>query len=185
MDSILMIAGLGNPGTKYAKNRHNVGFLVVDALLNELGNSSYKKDSGGEYARLKYEGTRGFTDLVLYKPMKFMNLSGVSLIPAMRFFKVKTENLLVIHDEIELPFGEIRLKKGGGHKGHNGLRDIIGKGGSPEFHRLRMGVGRPEHADVAGYVLSDFSKEEQSRFDDFLSSGIRHCREWIESRSGG
>ena len=185
MERKALIAGLGNPGTKYRWNRHNAGFLVLDALAEELGSTQFKKESNGESLKISYETASGARlDLILFKPMQFMNLSGAPLCPVLKFHQIPVQNLLVIHDEIELPFGDIRMKTGGGHKGHNGLRDIIAKCGSPDFHRLRMGVGRPEKGDVAGYVLSDYSKEERNQFHDYLGTGISMCREWLNGLNG-
>ncbi len=163
-----MIVGLGNPGAKYANNRHNVGFMLVDALARESNAESFKSKFSAEWCKARAKGE----DLALLKPQTFMNLSGQSVQPAASFLKVEAANILVVHDELDLPFGEVRLKVGGGHAGHNGLRSIIGCMGTPEFVRLRIGIGRPP-ADfggaVADFVLANFSGEERVILPDVLS----------------
>lgn len=152
--SIKAIIGLGNPGPKYHYNRHNIGFLVLDALA-EKHHASWQKKSDRETTEVEINGH----NILLIKPQTFMNDSG-KVIPALAKQGIKAENILVIHDELEKPFGKIEAKTGGSHKGHNGLRSIIGTCGA-DFHRLRFGIGRPENReDVAEYVLSNFSKNE-------------------------
>lgn len=172
-----MIVGLGNPGEKYRLTRHNAGALAADALLLDIGDGSYKKDFGGLVTKVRH----GSMDVVILKPQEFMNVSGSAVTRAMKFYRIEPEHMLVLHDEIELPFGEIRLKMGGGHKGHNGLRDIMAKIGTPEFYRLRMGVDRPPHKNVADYVLSNFSKDEQSQFDGYFYESTKLIMEWLAS----
>lgn len=154
-----LIVGLGNPGDQYAKTRHNIGFRVLDSLgLN------FHKGFLGLVARS--------SDQIYLKPQTFMNRSGDSVLAALSFHKIKPENLLVIHDELDLPFGTVKLKKGGGHAGHNGLRDIIRVIG-PEFSRIRMGIGKPEHkTQVADYVLSAFTNQEESILPDLIAQAV-------------
>jgi PTH1 family peptidyl-tRNA hydrolase len=151
-----LVVGLGNPGAKYERNRHNIGFRVVDELARSIGALKTGK-LGGETAT----GMLGRDKLVLLKPMEFMNLSGFAVQRTAAFHGIEAGNILVIHDEIDLPFGVVRLKNGGGHGGHNGLRSIHEQLGEAGFARLRMGVGRDPNAqpgakDAAGWVLSDF-----------------------------
>lgn len=145
-----LVVGLGNPGDRYARTRHNVGFQVLDSL--------------GLDFHQKFQGLCAQSGDVLYlKPQTFMNCSGDSVLAALSFYKIKPENLLVIHDELDLPFGIIRLKKSGGHAGHNGLRDIIRLIG-PDFSRIRIGIGKPEQkTQVVDYVLSPFTPTEESK----------------------
>lgn len=181
----LLLAGLGNPGEKYRRTRHNIGFLALDRLAEQLGlrPANLEKKWKSEYARTRYETPGGAgADLVLLKPQDFMNRSGSSVAPALNFFKCDIKDCLALHDEIELPFAEIRLKEGGGHKGHNGLRDIIAQTGSADFFRLRLGVDRPEGREVAAYVLSNFSNEEFDRMDAFLDAAADEVRRWIDAR---
>jgi len=158
---MLLIAGLGNPGPRYADTRHNLGFLVVDALASRLGADPFRDKFSAQVSRAR----SGAEELILLKPQTFMNLSGQSVQPAAAFFKVTTPQVLVLHDELDLPSGEIRLKQGGGHAGHNGLRSLIERMGSPDFLRLRLGIGRPTAAfrDVADYVLARFEAEERAQ----------------------
>ena len=149
----VLIVGLGNPGAQYQQTRHNIGFMVIDELASRLGVSVSKDKFSGFYGT----GKLGSTPVVLLKPQTFMNRSGQSVVPALQFFKVKPALLIVIHDELDLPFSNCRLKVGGGHAGHNGLRSIIGQLGNRDFIRLRMGIGRPHHGDVSRFVLSGFS----------------------------
>ncbi|WP_347266401.1 aminoacyl-tRNA hydrolase [Paracoccus sp. (in: a-proteobacteria)] len=159
-----LIVGLGNPGTKYAANRHNVGFMAVDRIAADHGFSPWRARFQGEIA----EGRLGHLRVTLLKPATFMNLSGQSVGEAMRYLKLAPEDVIVLHDELDLAPGKLRLKLGGGHAGHNGLRSIhqhIDEG----YRRLRIGIGHPGHKDrVAGYVLSDFAKAEAEGLDDVL-----------------
>jgi PTH1 family peptidyl-tRNA hydrolase len=152
-----LIVGLGNPGAGYARHRHNVGFMAVDALAHEQRFSSYSKKFTAELA----DGMIADQRAVLLKPLTYMNHSGQSVGEACRFYKIAPEQVLVIHDDLDLVFGKIRIKQGGGHGGHNGLRDIdrhVGK----DYWRIRFGIGHPGHKDrVHDYVLSDFTKAEQ------------------------
>ncbi len=161
-----LVVGLGNPAKKYAKNRHNRGFMVADALRVELGAPDWRDKWKGVTTK---EG-----DVALLKPLTFMNLSGESVQPAAAFLKVSPAEMIVIHDELDLPFGEVRLKVGGGHAGHNGLRSIIECFGSPDFVRVRVGIGRPPPGfggDVADYVLSNFDPVETAELPDVLDRG--------------
>lgn len=172
------IVGLGNPGAKYALTRHNIGFLVVDALAQEFGARSFKNEFKSQVARLRLEGS---DELLLIKPQTFMNLSGEAVQAAMAFFKIPPDNLLVVHDEVDLPFGQIRLQKNRGHGGHNGVRDIHAKIGS-DYARLRFGVGRPlqPQMEVADYVLQNFSKEELDRLPEFVGPAAEGVLSFVE-----
>lgn len=153
---IKIIIGLGNPGPKYHYTRHNIGFLVVDALA-EKHHASWQKKQNYETAEIEINGEK----IVLVKPQTFMNDSG-KVIPSLLKQGLTANNLLVVHDELEKPFGKVEFKTGSSHRGHNGLRSIIAACGA-EFHRLRCGIGRPENKeDVPDYVLSNFSKNENT-----------------------
>lgn len=159
-----LVVGLGNPGPKYAKNRHNVGFMVVDRLAAELG-ADLRDRHRGRSAKVRLGGE----DVVLLEPLTYMNRSGESVQEAMHFYKVPLPSVLVVHDELDLPFGALRLKQGGGAAGHNGLRSIIACCGGPDFARLRIGIGRPPHGGpVHGWVLGDFDATESARLPDVL-----------------
>ena len=158
---MLLIVGLGNPGTQYEETRHNIGFKVIDKLVCDFGANDISKNS--------FHGTLfKSSNILLLKPTTFMNLSGNSVQAVKNFYKIELEDIIVIHDDIDLPFSALRFKNGGGHGGHNGLRSIdamIGK----EYNRVRMGVGKPEYkSQVADYVLHDFSKEESERLDGWI-----------------
>jgi PTH1 family peptidyl-tRNA hydrolase len=155
-----LIAGLGNPGPKYAGNRHNVGFMVVEELARRWGAEGFRDKLRGELSRVAV----GSADVVLLKPMTYMNLSGESVQAVMRFFKIPLERLLCVHDELDLEFGVVRLKTGGGTAGHNGLKSIVQHCGGPEFLRCRIGIGRPERGSAEQYVLSDFNSLERAEF---------------------
>ncbi|KPK16868.1 MAG: hypothetical protein AMJ62_03745 [Myxococcales bacterium SG8_38] len=152
-----LIAGLGNPGPKYAANRHNVGFMVVDELARRWGAPSFRSKCKGELSKVAV----GPEEVVLLKPMTFMNRSGESLQAAMQFYKVPLERVMCVHDELDLEFGVVRLKIGGGTAGHNGLRSVIQRCGAPDFLRCRVGIGRPDRGRPEHYVLSDFSSLER------------------------
>lgn len=168
---MFLVVGLGNPGKKYEGNRHNVGFMAVERLARSHGLSDFKEKWSGVWAKgeLAVEGVRHA--VAVLEPQTFMNLSGDSVQPAAAFLKVGPPQLVVVHDELDLPWRDVRLKVGGGHAGHNGLRSIIGRLGSPEFVRVRVGVGRPPpgfRGDVADYVLADFDSMERAELPDVL-----------------
>jgi peptidyl-tRNA hydrolase, PTH1 family len=156
MDTPLLIAGLGNPGSQYAKNRHNAGFIVLDELHAHYKFGPWKAKFDG----LLSEGTLGGRKTYLLKPQTFMNLSGGSVGPALRFFKLPLEALVVVHDEIDLAAGKLKVKTGGGDAGQNGLRSITATLG-PDYRRVRLGIGHPgEKTKVTGHVLQNFSKDD-------------------------
>jgi PTH1 family peptidyl-tRNA hydrolase len=161
---VKLIVGLGNPGAKYAANRHNIGFMALDRLAEDHGFTPWK----ARFQALTSEGRLGDTRITLLKPQTFMNLSGQSVGEAMRYLKLTPDDVIVLHDELDLVPGKARVKKGGGHAGHNGLRSIHQHIGA-DYHRVRLGIGHPGHKDrVAAYVLSDFAKAEQDWLDDLL-----------------
>lgn len=169
---IQLIVGLGNPGSQYEQTRHNAGFLFVDALARQHG-VSFKSESKfhGEACKFTLNGS----DVWLLKPMTFMNRSGQGIAALARFYKIEVENILVAHDELDLPPGDIRLKQGGGHGGHNGLRDTIEKlGNNRDFQRLRIGIGHPGHASqVTGYVLGNAPADEQRLIEDAIDAALK------------
>ena len=152
-----LIAGLGNPGPKYAGNRHNVGFLVVDELARRWNAPRSREKFKSEFSKVSVNGE----EIVLLKPMTYMNLSGESVQAAMRFFKVPTAQVVAVHDELDLEFGVVRMKAGGGTAGHNGLRSMVQHCGGPDFVRCRVGIGRPARGRPEQYVLSDFASLER------------------------
>lgn len=166
---IKLIVGLGNPGLQYQQTRHNAGFLFLDELVAANYGSQWQNNRQffGEISVFNYSGER----VVAIKPITFMNKSGQAVAGIASFYKIKSDEILVVHDELELPVGHAKMKFGGGHAGHNGLRDIIAKIGSADFYRLRIGIGRPQVGSVADYVLSKPSLEDQGKID-FLSSSI-------------
>ena len=159
---MFLVVGLGNPGREYERHRHNVGFLVVDELARRIEADSFRAKFGGVIAKgWLSDDEQGW----LLKPQTYMNLSGDSVQPCAAFFKIPHERVIVIHDEIDLPFETVRIKRGGGHAGNNGVRSIIGRMG-PDFLRVRVGVGRPGadfKGDVASWVLQAFSSEEREK----------------------
>jgi PTH1 family peptidyl-tRNA hydrolase len=169
---IRLIVGLGNPGSSYAETRHNAGFRFIEQLVSRTG-ASLKNESklGGHAAKVAIAGN----DVWLLMPDTFMNNSGDSVAAAARFYKVDPEETLVVHDELDLSPGTVRLKVGGGHGGHNGLRDIIPKLGSKEFVRLRIGIGHPGSASqVASYVLKKAPNAEQELTDEAIARALGH-----------
>ena len=168
-----LIVGLGNPGAKYAQNRHNIGFMAVDRIAADHGFAPFRAKFQGQVS----EGRFGSDRAMLLKPETFMNLSGQSVGEAMRYLKITSEDVIVFHDEIDLAPGKVRLKMGGGHAGHNGLRSIHGHIG-PDYQRVRLGVGHPGRKEaVPGYVLHDFPKADAEWLDDVLrgiGDGIAH-----------
>ncbi|HJU49083.1 MAG TPA: aminoacyl-tRNA hydrolase [Gaiellaceae bacterium] len=157
----LLVAGLGNPGREHARDRHNVGWMVVDELARRHANGAFKGKFSGRVAETRL----GTSRVALLKPETYMNESGRSVQAASRFYKVPPERLLVVHDEVDLDVGRLQARLGGGLAGHNGLRSVARSLGSPDFARLRIGVGRPGRGDprpVADYVLSPFAPEDDA-----------------------
>lgn len=175
-----LIACLGNPGKKYSKNRHNAGFLCADRIAARF-NIAINKSSG---SLALGSGSIAGEDVLIALPKSFMNRSGEALIHQIQYSKIDPSRLIVIHDELEIPFGDIRIKKGGGHKGHNGLRSIIEQLGSADFWRIRFGIGRPpEGVGVADYVLSDFDKEEFSKLETHADRALDCIQEIISGNA--
>ncbi len=162
MAGIKMIIGLGNPGKAYEGTRHNIGFDVVDAVAARLDAAVRQKKFNSLLGEARYQDLR----VLLLKPQQFMNLSGQAVAAAAGFYKLAAGDLMVIADDLALPAGQIRMRPGGGSGGHNGLRDIIGRLGSDQFARLRVGIGSPEFGDAADFVLSRPSAAQQAALDE-------------------
>lgn len=175
MSAPRLIVGLGNPGAEYEDNRHNLGFWFIDALARDLKVSLASQG--------KFHGAVGrCDDLWLLKPSTFMNRSGQAVVALAHFYKILPDEILVVHDELDLPPGSLRLKQGGGNGGHNGLKDIQAHLSVPDFWRLRVGIGHPgDRNEVVNYVLKAPRKEEQSLIDDALT---RCLNAWPKLASG-
>ncbi len=159
---MFLVVGLGNPGREYEQTRHNVGFMVVDALAERASARVSDKKFKARVGRARLQGE----DCLLMKPETFMNLSGESVGPALGFFKLATQQVIVLHDELDLPLGKLKMKKGGGHGGHNGLRSLKKHLPDDGFVRIRIGIGRPPPQwDSADYVLSKFNRDEWTEVD--------------------
>ena len=168
-----LFAGLGNPGATYATNRHNVGFMAVDHIASRYGFSPWKKKG----LSLISEGRVESGKIILVKPQSFMNESGLPIADIARFYKIDTNNVFVFHDELDLTAGKVRVKLGGGHGGHNGLRDILNKTGKNNYIRIRIGIGHPGlKEDVTNWVLTKFSPDEKK----IISSSYSKFEETIE-----
>ena len=168
---VKLIVGLGNPGEKYAKTRHNAGFLFLDQLCSQLGTSlKADKTCFGRSVKVTIAGQ----ELRLLAPDTFMNLSGKAVGAATNYYKIDMSEVLVVHDELDLDAGIARLKLSGGHGGNNGLRDIIQTGGTKDFARLRIGIGHPGVGrDVASYVLKQANKADQQNIDNAIAESLR------------
>jgi PTH1 family peptidyl-tRNA hydrolase len=165
----ILFVGLGNPGREYRNNRHNIGFMALDRLAGRLGINFSRLESKALITKTEYSGRR----LILAKPQTFMNLSGQSVSSLVRFYKIPLENMLVAYDDVDLPFGTIRLRPGGGSAGHRGMGSVIERLGIENFPRLRMGVGRPPgHMEAADYVLQDFSRSEVETLPVILDNAV-------------
>lgn len=160
-----LLVGLGNPGKQYADNRHNVGFMAIDAIAKEFSIGPFRAKFQGEIA----EGRIGDQRVALLKPLTYMNESGKSVGAAAKFYKIEPDHIITFHDELDLAPAKIRTKKGGGNAGHNGLRSMDAHLGTPDYIRVRLGIGHPGDKDrVHGYVLGDFSKADQDWLPDYL-----------------
>ena len=171
MATIQLVAGLGNPGAKYEQTRHNAGFWFVDEVARHF-NALFKSESKykSEVARCTIAGN----DCRLQKPMDFMNRSGLRVASLAAFYQIPRNSILIVHDDLDLSPGTIKLKRGGGHGGHNGLRDLIPHLGGNDFLRLRIGIGHPGHRDdVVGYVLKHASRDEQTAIDQAIEEAVK------------
>lgn len=176
-----IFVGLGNPGANYAHNRHNIGFMALDQIATENSFGPWKSKFQGRIS----EGRLGHEKVILLKPETFMNLSGQSVGEAMRFFKLESTDINVFHDELDLAPGKCRVKSGGGHAGHNGLRSLHQHIGA-DYQRVRLGIGHPGHKDaVAGYVLHDFAKADQVWLPDLLSGIADGAGKLAQADTGG
>jgi peptidyl-tRNA hydrolase, PTH1 family len=185
-----LVVGLGNPGTEYAKNRHNVGSMVVDLLAGRLGvRFSRHRRAHAQVAEARLGVGADAPRVVLAKPLSYMNLSGGPVAALRQFYKVPLSQVVAVHDDLDIPFGQLRLKLGGGEGGHNGLRSMSGSLGGREYLRARFGIGRPPgRQDPADFVLSDFSGTERKELDllvdraaDAVEALIAHGLEWSQN----
>ncbi len=168
----MIVAGLGNPGARYEGTRHNIGFAVIDLIAERWGRPAFRDKFNGELALVEMPGSSGREKVYLLKPQTFMNLSGESVQPAAAFFKKGSQEVLVLHDELDLPLGRIQLKEGGGSGGHNGLKSVTERLGSPNYKRLRLGIGRPPvdfRGSPADFVLQGFAPFEETSVQDLVS----------------
>ena len=171
-----VIAGLGNPGKQYERTRHNVGFMAADVLAKRHGLKFDKMMSKGMVALGEIDGHK----VALVKPQTFMNVSGECIGPVMKFYKTPPEQLLVMYDELDIPFAQLRMKPGGGAGGHNGMKSIIQRITSQDFPRIRLGIGRPPgRMDPAAFVLQPFALNEQPDVDDMLAKAADAVEIWL------
>lgn len=163
-----LIAGLGNPGARYADNRHNIGFMVADVLADRAG-SRFRREALRGHAAV---GALAGVPVIVVKPMSYMNNSGRPIRASAAYYKLAPDHVVVVHDELDLPFGTIRLKLGGGDNGHNGLRSVSAAFGTRDYYRVRVGIGRPPGGwDPADYVLSDFAPAERGELPPLIERG--------------
>ncbi|BAC12017.1 stage V sporulation protein C (peptidyl-tRNA hydrolase (PTH)) [Oceanobacillus iheyensis HTE831] len=174
-----LIVGLGNPGRKFKKTRHNIGFFVIDELLQrhkwKLNNSKFE----GDYSIEHFDGEK----VILLQPQTYMNLSGKSISPLMDYFDIDVDDVIVVYDDLDLPTGKIRLRQKGGHGGHNGVRSTIDHLGTKDFKRVRLGIGRPTNATpVIDYVLGKFPKQETTAVTDSVEKAADAIEAWIKGK---
>lgn len=178
MDTKFIIVGLGNPGQEYEKTRHNFGFFVIEALeelCEKNGKTQLLSGKKDPYIlnKVTLPSSFGFSEeIFLLRPLTFMNRSGEAVRQVSSFYRIPPSDTLVLHDELDLPLGRMKLKKGGGNAGHNGLKSIQQCLGTPDFYRLRLGIGRPAQQEVYSYVLSKFAKANQSTLEATISGAI-------------
>ena len=185
-----LVAGLGNPGREYERNRHNVGFLVAEMLAGRNGSRFGRhRRAVAEVAEARLGTGMDAPAMVLVKPMTYMNLSGGPVVALANFYKIPTERIIAVHDELDLPYGVVRVKQGGGEGGHNGLRSMSQSLSTKDYHRVRIGIGRPPgRQDPADYVLSDFTTAERKELEflvdrsaDIVESIITHGLEHTQN----
>lgn len=178
-DEAMLIVGLGNPGPQYQTTRHNAGFMMLDRFCESIGASMTQSKYKGIFGTARFNGK----SLLLLKPQTYMNLSGESVVACMSFYHLECDHVIVIHDDLDLNVGDVRFKTAGGAGGHNGLKSIISLTGSEAFHRIRLGIGRPEHHDVVNYVLGSFQDDVKDLFSDSLNVGVDALKTFVASGS--
>lgn len=175
---MILIIGLGNPGEEYARTRHNIGFIVLDKFNEETGIKNKITRFNSIIIKSEYAGK----NLLCVKPFTYMNNSGSAVLQVIRNFESEIESIIIIHDDLDIAFGEIRFKSGGGTGGHNGLESIAGKLGHADFDRLRFGIGRPPgKKDPADFVLSKFKRNEVKLLDSVISTCVDALKDYIEN----
>jgi PTH1 family peptidyl-tRNA hydrolase len=172
---LTLIVGLGNPGRKHARNRHNAGFLTVDRLARGHGLTFARRKGKAKIAEGIIAGQR----VILAKPQTYMNLSGESVAKLARFFKIPSQRVLVVYDDLDLPLARLRLRPDGGAGGHKGIRSIIERLGTQAFPRLRVGIGRPVHGDPVDFVLQDFTADEWTDVEAALDRAVEAIEHWL------
>ncbi len=173
-----LVAGLGNPGKEYSQTRHNIGFLVLDALASQVNQDLNKTRFDAAYAKTRFR----CRDLFLVKPMAYMNRSGPPIQKLAAYFKIDMGDIIVIHDDMDLEYGKLKIVQGRGHGGHNGIRSIIESFGRKECIRLRVGVGHPGgKKDVTGHVLGRFTPQEQSELDSIIATCVDACLDIVKN----
>jgi PTH1 family peptidyl-tRNA hydrolase len=170
-----LVVGLGNPGPQYAQNRHNAGFMVLDELIRRCQSTTTDKFKG-QMAR----GRVGQIDTILLKPMTYMNNSGVSVGMCASFYKIAPEDTLIVHDELDLDYGVLRVKRSGGHGGHNGLRSIFEHFNKGDFPRVRVGIGHPQHGSTTNWVLGNFSSDQSIDLDHVIERAANGVQAILE-----
>lgn len=173
-----IIAGLGNPGQKYDKTKHNTGFMTMDHYLDEKGLSLDKDKFEGLWTKQKVNGE----DVILLEPQTYMNESGRSVSQVANFFKVDPENILIIQDDMDMPIGKIRIRANGKSGGHNGIKSIIRDLGTEKFNRLKIGIRHPKNATVVSWVLTPFNDEQQKLMDDAFDTSVKIIDDFIAGR---
>lgn len=172
------IVGLGNPGKKYDKTRHNIGFMVIDELIRRHQVTLNKGKYDNDYAIEFIQGEK----VMFVKPQSFMNLSGQSVKPLIDYYNIDIDNIVVLYDDLDLPTGKIRLRQKGGHGGHNGIRSLITHLGTNKFKRIRLGIGRPTDArPIVDYVLQRFSKDQEQSVTESIVQSADACEQWLET----
>ena len=167
-----LLAGLGNPGKEYSQTRHNIGFLVLDALASRLGTALDRQKFDADFTKARVRSG----DVFLVKPMSYMNRSGIPIQRLAAYYKINMGDIVVVHDDMDLEFGKIKIVQGRGHGGHNGIRSIIDAFGRKECIRVRVGVGHPgARKNVTGHVLGKFTPDEQAGLDDLVESAVDAC----------
>lgn len=176
---MFLLVGLGNPGSEYARHRHNIGFMAIEAVARAVGAPAFSK----KYKGLWTEARMGAHKVGLLMPQTFMNLSGQSVQAAAAFYKITPDRIFVFHDELDLPSGKLRIKKGGGAAGHNGLRSLDEQLGTQDYWRVRLGIGHPGDRDrVTGYVLGNFAPDDQAWLDTLLPALAKHIALLLDGR---